>query len=52
LVEDQVAARVVELRQFAGLAHEEIAATLDISVDLARQKLTYARVWLRYALKS
>jgi DNA-directed RNA polymerase specialized sigma24 family protein len=52
LVEDQVAARVVELRQFAGLGHEEIAATLDISVDLARQKWTYTRVWLRYALKS
>jgi ECF sigma factor len=52
LFEDQVAARVVELRQFAGLGHEEIAVTLDFSVDLARQKWTFARVWLRYALKS
>jgi RNA polymerase sigma factor (TIGR02999 family) len=50
MVEDPVAARVVELRQFAGLGHEEIAATLGISVYLARQKWTYARAWLRDAL--
>ena len=50
LVEDPIAARVVELRQFAGLGHEEIAATLGISVYLARQKWTYARAWLRDAL--
>ena len=48
--EDAVAARVVELRQFAGLGHEEIAATLGITVYLARQKWTYARAWLRDAL--
>jgi hypothetical protein len=29
--EDQIAARVVELRQFAGLGHEEIAAEFCIS---------------------
>jgi RNA polymerase sigma factor (TIGR02999 family) len=50
-VEDAVAARVVELRQFAGLGHEEIAATLGITVYLARQKSTYARAWLRDALE-
>ena len=44
--EDPVAAKVVELRQFAGLGHEEIAATLGITVYLARQKWTYARAWL------
>lgn len=49
-VEDPVAAKVVELRQFAGLGHEEIAATLGITVYLARQKWTYARAWLRDAL--
>jgi RNA polymerase sigma factor (TIGR02999 family) len=48
--EDPVAARVVELRHFAGLWHDEIAAVLGISVYLARQKWTYARAWLRNAL--
>ncbi|HKB37949.1 MAG TPA: ECF-type sigma factor [Gemmataceae bacterium] len=48
--EDPVAARVVELRHFAGLGHEDIAAVLGISVYLARQKWTYARAWLRNAL--
>jgi RNA polymerase sigma factor (TIGR02999 family) len=48
--EDPVAAKVVELRQFAGLGHEEIASALGISVYLARQKWTYARAWLRDAL--
>ncbi|RUL83308.1 ECF-type sigma factor [Tautonia sociabilis] len=45
--EDPVAAKVVELRQFAGLGHEEVAAVLGITVDLARKKWTYARAWLR-----
>jgi RNA polymerase sigma factor (TIGR02999 family) len=48
--EDPVAARVVELRHFAGLGHADIAATLGITVYLARQKWTYARAWLRNAL--
>jgi RNA polymerase sigma factor (TIGR02999 family) len=45
--EDPQAARVVELRYFAGLGHEEVAATLNITVYQARQKWTYARAWLR-----
>jgi RNA polymerase sigma factor (TIGR02999 family) len=48
--EDAVAAKVVELRQFAGLGHEEIAAALGITVYLARQKWAYARAWLRDAI--
>ena len=48
--EDPVAAKVIELRQFAGLGHEEIAAALGITVYLARQKWTYARAWLREAI--
>jgi RNA polymerase sigma factor (TIGR02999 family) len=48
--EDPVAARVVELRYFAGLGHEDIAGVLGITVYLARQKWTYARAWLRNAL--
>jgi RNA polymerase sigma factor (TIGR02999 family) len=48
--EDPVAARVVELRQFAGLGHEDVAATLGVTVYVARQKWAYARAWLRDAL--
>ena len=48
--EDPQAAKVVELRYFAGLSHEEVAATLGITVYRARQKWTYARAWLRDAL--
>ncbi|HKB40622.1 MAG TPA: ECF-type sigma factor [Gemmataceae bacterium] len=48
--EDPIAARVVELRHFAGLGHEDIAGLLGITVYLARQKWTYARAWLRNAL--
>jgi RNA polymerase sigma factor (TIGR02999 family) len=48
--EDAVAAKVVELRHFAGLGHKEIAATLGLTVYQARQKWTYARAWLRDAL--
>ena len=48
--EDPVAARVVELRHFAGLGHEQTAAVLGISVYQARQKWAYARAWLRDAL--
>jgi RNA polymerase sigma factor (TIGR02999 family) len=49
-MEDPVAARVVELRQFAGLGHEEVAAALNITVYRARQKWAYARAWLSDAL--
>jgi RNA polymerase sigma factor (TIGR02999 family) len=48
--EDPVAASVVELRQFAGLDHEEVASALGITVYRARQKWAYARAWLRDAL--
>jgi RNA polymerase sigma factor (TIGR02999 family) len=48
--EDALAARVVDLRYFAGLGHEGIAETLGITVYQARQKWTYARAWLKDAL--
>jgi RNA polymerase sigma factor (TIGR02999 family) len=48
--EDPIAARVVELRQFAGLGHEEIASALQITVYQARQKWTYAKAWLSNVL--
>jgi RNA polymerase sigma factor (TIGR02999 family) len=47
---DALAARVVEMHHFAGLAHEQVAAALDISVYLARQKWAFARAWLKRAL--
>jgi RNA polymerase sigma factor (sigma-70 family) len=50
--EDADAAKVVELRHFAGLGHEDVAATLGITVYRARQKWTYARAWLRKALRA
>ena len=49
-IEDPVAAKVVELRQFAGLGHEQIAATLSITAYRARQKWAYARAWLGAAI--
>jgi RNA polymerase sigma factor (TIGR02999 family) len=48
--EDPLAARVVELRHYAGLGHDDIAATLGITVYQARQKWTYARAWLSAAI--
>jgi RNA polymerase sigma factor (TIGR02999 family) len=48
--EDQLAAKVVELRYFAGLGHEQVADALGITVYQARQKWMYARAWLRDAL--
>jgi RNA polymerase sigma factor (TIGR02999 family) len=48
--EDPVAARVVELRHFAGLGHEQVAEALGVTVYEARRKWTYARAWLRDAL--
>ena len=48
--EDPVAAKVVELHQFADLGHEETATALGITVYLARQKWAYAWAWLRDAV--
>ena len=49
--EDPIAAKVVELRFFAGIGHADIAKTLEITVYKARQKWTYARAWLRNAIE-
>jgi RNA polymerase sigma factor (TIGR02999 family) len=48
--EDPIAAKVVEVRQFAGLGHEQVAAALDITVYEARRKWTFARAWLKDSL--
>jgi RNA polymerase sigma factor (TIGR02999 family) len=47
---DPLAARVVELHHFAGLAHDQVAAALDVTVYQARQKWTFARAWLKTVL--
>ena len=48
--EDPVAARVVELRHFAGLSIEDAAAILGLSRATAYRHWTYARAWLRDAV--
>jgi RNA polymerase sigma factor (TIGR02999 family) len=48
---DPLAARVVEMHHFAGMAHEQVAAALDVSVYVVRQKWTFARAWLKTALR-
>jgi RNA polymerase sigma factor (TIGR02999 family) len=48
--EDPVAARVVELRHFAGLSIEDAATALGLSRATAYRHWTYARAWLRDAV--
>ena len=43
-------AQVVELRVFAGLGHEEIAATLGLSLSTVERDWRGARAWLRREL--
>ena len=48
--EDELAAKVVELRYFTGLGHDQIAAFAGITVYEARKKWTCTRAWLREKL--
>jgi RNA polymerase sigma factor (TIGR02999 family) len=48
--EDPVAARLVELRHFAGLSIEDAATALGLSRATAYRHWTYARAWLRDAV--
>jgi RNA polymerase sigma factor (TIGR02999 family) len=48
--EDAVAARVVELRHFAGLSIDDAATALGLSRATAYRHWTYARAWLRDAI--
>ncbi len=50
--EDAEAAQVIELHQFAGLNHDDVAAALGTTVYRVRQKWTYARAWLSDALEN
>jgi RNA polymerase sigma factor (TIGR02999 family) len=44
-------AQVVELRYFAGLTLEEVAAALEISLATAKTDWAFARAWLHRALE-
>ncbi|QDV35217.1 ECF-type sigma factor [Tautonia plasticadhaerens] len=48
--EDPVAARVIEIRHFAGLSIEDAAAALGLSRATTYRHWTYARAWLRDAI--
>lgn len=48
--EDSIAARLVEMRHFAGLSIEDAAAALGLSRATAYRHWTYARAWLRDAI--
>jgi RNA polymerase sigma factor (TIGR02999 family) len=45
-------AKVVELRFFGGLAEDEIAESLDVTVRTVRREWVKARVMLRHVLES
>jgi DNA-directed RNA polymerase specialized sigma24 family protein len=49
-VADPLAARIVELHHFAGMAHEQVAAALELSVYQTRQRWDFARAWLKTTL--
>jgi len=44
---DARAAKLVELRYFAGLTLEQAAEVLDVSLGTVKKDWTYARTWLR-----
>jgi RNA polymerase sigma factor (TIGR02999 family) len=44
------AARVVEMRYFAGLEIEEVAAALEVSPATVRRDWTFARAWMQVEL--
>lgn len=49
---DPRAAKVVELRFFGGLEHDEIAPLLGVSVPTVKRDWAVARAWLRRALQA
>ncbi len=46
-LEDPEKARVVQLRFFVGMNHEEVAKVLGVSAVTVRRQWRYARAWLR-----
>jgi RNA polymerase sigma factor (TIGR02999 family) len=51
-LEDPEMARVVQLRFFVGMNHEEVAKVLGVSAVTARRHWRYARSWLRRELQN
>jgi RNA polymerase sigma factor (sigma-70 family) len=49
---DDRAARVVELRFFAGMSHDEAAAALGIGRATVARRWRFARAWLRNRLEN
>jgi RNA polymerase sigma factor (sigma-70 family) len=49
---DPRTASIVEMRYFAGLSDEEIAAVLDISEGTVKREWGIAKLWLRRALRT
>jgi RNA polymerase sigma factor (TIGR02999 family) len=50
--EDPQAAKIVELRCFVGLTHEEAGRVLGVSAVTARRHWRYARAWLHREMPS
>ena len=48
--EDEDAAKIIELRFFGGLGHDEIAKVLDVSTRTVERRWRFARAWLFRAL--
>ena len=48
--EDPDLARIIQLRFFAGLSHEEAASVLGVSVVTAKRHRRYVRAWLHREL--
>ena len=48
---DERKGRIVELRFFAGLSVEEVAAVLDVSPQTVARDWSFAKAWLRRELK-
>lgn len=49
--EDPLKARIVKLRVFAGLGHDEIAALLEVNEKTVRRHWELAKVWLYRAIR-
>ena len=49
---DPLKARIVNLRYFVGMNHQEIASALDLSEPTVRRHWAFARSWLYSELKS
>ncbi|MBX3438863.1 MAG: sigma-70 family RNA polymerase sigma factor [Planctomycetaceae bacterium] len=43
-------AEVVQLRYFAGLTHDEVAAMLGVSIETVHRRWRFARAWLHRAI--